>query len=148
MQVTHVDYRAQPLGSVTVQVGDNSDEAAAMEVSDESLREAIENSVRAANLFAPVMVEKANADYLLYASLVRKNQALVSLGSETETEMYWRLIDQRTGKILWSKDITTLAQGGVAGLAGSNRTAGSANAIRENIAEAMAAIHALSLKVP
>ncbi len=148
MQVAQVDYQAQPLGSVTVQVGDNSGEAAVMEVSDTELREAIEHSILAANLFAPVVPDKANADYLLYASLVRKNQALFSLSSETETEMYWRLIDLHSGKILWSQNIITVAQGGVTGLAGSNRNAGSANAIRDNIAEALDAIHALALKRP
>lgn len=146
MQVTEPGFTAQSLGSVCVQVGDNQGGAAVMEVSDKELREAIEASVSSVGLFSPVLEQPDGADYLLYAALVRKDQALVSLSSDTGVEIYWRLINLRTQRVIWSEDITTRASGGVAGLAGNNRTAGAGHAISQNIRQALETIHYLGLK--
>ncbi|WOO42314.1 hypothetical protein [Rubellicoccus peritrichatus] len=146
MEAETFKFKAKYAGSLAVQVGDGDYEGAAvMEVSDEGLREAIEASARKSGLFNPVSTAPANTDYLLYAALVKKQQPLVSLSSQTQTEIYWRLIDQRNNRVVWSQSITTDASGGLAGIAGNNRTAGAANAIRANIQQALTEISELGL---
>lgn len=143
MQVSTFGFKAKPIGSLIVQAGDgNYDNAtAAMEVSDENLRDAIEASVLQSGLFNPVV--SAPADYLLYAAFVKKNQPLVSFTAQTEVEIYWRLINQQNGQIIWNDSIITKASGGVVGLGGNNRMAGAANAIRANIRIALTKIFEL-----
>lgn len=134
-------------GSVSVDVagGKGTSSMGASQISNDAFAQALRESIEKAGLFGSVADGSAN--YRLNAFIGKVDQPLFGFSMTVKMEVSYTLIDTRSGKTVWQKDIASqYTAGASAAFAGTTRLRlANEGAARENIKQALADMSTLSL---
>jgi glucose dehydrogenase len=134
-------------GSVSVEVagGRETNPMWTSQISNDAFAQALRDSIQKSGLFSTVTDSGAN--YKLSVFLGKVDQPLFGLSLTVKMEVTYTLIDARSGKTLWQKDIASqyTAHPSDAFVAATRLRLANEGAARANIQQALAELSTLSL---
>jgi hypothetical protein len=137
----------QNSGSVSVDVagGKDTNPMWTSQISNDAFAQALRDSIAKSHLFGSVADSATN--YKLTAFLGKVEQPLFGLSFTVKMEVSYTLVDTRSGKSVWQKDVASqfTATPSDAFVAVKRLQLANEGAARENIQQAIAAMSALNL---